>query len=644
MSGVARSLVFVLAVIGLIASISATYSNLTLGSGGNSVADLPVLRTESPQQTLESFVELKSELESARDSYERERSREHFELIVGLAAEFTLLIDLSSLPDAVAGKTGVITAMALLEISDLIPPFDLNSVPDETAMRDQGFTAYTVPGTPLRLRRISEGEREGEFLFESSTVRIAPRVLNGLLSDAPSAQETAWRAELERISGPWIPVGWIAALPESMTRSVWGTATWKVLATITIGFVLTVSMFLVRSMLPSAKSARLLSPVSRLFFTASMLPILLFVRHLLDSQIVITGTFADAARFVFTVIWYGALAAIFWYATLAAAAALRTSAVRSSDESNQSLLNLLAHVIGLLGAVWIAAFGLQSLGLPVFSLIAGLGIGGLAVALAVRPTLENLIGGLVIYISKPVRVGDWCQFGTHSGTVERIGVRSTSVRAMDRTLISIPNAQFSNMELVNWAQCDQMLIDPTIGLIYDTSSDQLRYVLAEARRMALSHPKIDSDSVRIRFVGYGESSLDISFRVYAEATEWNDFYAIREDFLLRLKDIVEAAGTSFAFPSHTLYVARDKGRDPEKTAGAEKSVEAWRRHRDLPFPNFSEVARGKMVNSIEYPPVGSPDRGVEQPGIEAASEPLSAEPANETEGTEPSPSRVSKDM
>ena len=143
--------------------------------------------------------------------------------------------------------------------------------------------------------------------------------------------------------------------------------------------------------------------------------------------------------------------------------------------------------------------------------------------------------------------------------------------------------------------------------------------------MALSHPKIDHDTVRIRLVGYGESSLDISIRVYAQTTEWNEFFAIREDFLLRLKDIVEAAGTSFAYPSRTLYVASNDSPDARKTAAAENTVNDWRGHNEFPFPDFSEKTRRQMENTLTYPPEGSPDRGVGQTRVAPASEPLSSE-------------------
>ena len=145
----------------------------------------------------------------------------------------------------------------------------------------------------------------------------------------------------------------------------------------------------------------------------------------------------------------------------------------------------------------------------------------------------------MLYLDQPVRIGDFCSFGDKTGTVENIGVRTTKIRALDRTLISIPNATLADMQLINWAKCDMMLITATIGLRYETENDQLRYVLVKFREMFHAHPKIDSDTVRVRFAGFGQSSLDIGVRIYALTRDFNEFHAIREDVLLRMSDIVK---------------------------------------------------------------------------------------------------------
>ena len=269
-------------------------------------------------------------------------------------------------------------------------------------------------------------------------------------------------------------------------------------------------------------------------------------------------------------------------------------------------------------------------------------MGGLAVALALRPTLENLIGGAILYMDRPVRIGDFCNFGGNTGTVESIGVRSSQIRTIDRTLVTVPNANFANMEITNWAACDRMMIRTTIGVRYETEPDQLRFLLANLREMCYAHPRIHPETVRIRFIGYGASSLDIDFRVYALTRDWNDFFAVREDVFLRVNDIVARSGTSFAFPSQTLYMGRDDGLDQEQSEAATNHVGAWREDGNLPFPTPTEEQIERLADTLDYPPRGSPGAGRPMSDAHDAVEPLSAGVGSEdveNEGDAASPER-----
>jgi len=230
-----------------------------------------------------------------------------------------------------------------------------------------------------------------------------------------------------------------------------------------------------------------------------------------------------------------------------------------------------------------------------------------------------------------VRVGDLCNFGNFRGNVENIGVRSTQVRALDRTLITIPNAAFADMEIINWAKCDRMMILTMIGLRYETEPDQMRYVLAQLRKMFHAHPKIKHNAVRVRFAAYGASSLDIEIRVYALTRELNEFYAIREDVFLRVNQIVKESGTGFAFPSQTLYMGRDHGLDKELSDAAEEKVETWRRTGQLPFPDMSASRIDELADTLDYPPYGSPHADSWDSQETQTPEPLSAEPQEDEE-------------
>ncbi len=256
-------------------------------------------------------------------------------------------------------------------------------------------------------------------------------------------------------------------------------------------------------------------------------------------------------------------------------------------------------LIGVLGV-------LGTLGVNISAAVAGLGVGGIAVALAAQKSLENLFGGVTLFADRPVQVGDFFKYGDQVGTVEEIGLRSTRVRTLDRTVVSIPNGEFANLPLENYAVRDRMRLWTLIGVRYETTPDQLRYLLARLREILLAHPRITEDPARVRFVGFGAYSLDLEVFAYANTGDWSEFLQIREDIYLRFMEAVAEAGTGFAFPSNTTYVGRDDGLDDKASREAEAQVAKWREEGDLPFPHFSDRFRREVENSLEWPPPGSP--------------------------------------
>ena len=250
----------------------------------------------------------------------------------------------------------------------------------------------------------------------------------------------------------------------------------------------------------------------------------------------------------------------------------------------------------------------QNYGFNVTALLAGAGVAGLAVAFAAQKTIENLFGGVSVILDQPVRVGDFCKVGAFQGTVEDIGLRSTRLRTVDRTVVSVPNAQFSTEFLENFGARDRIRLYQVLNLRYETTPDQLRWLLAELRRLLYSHPMIDREQARVRFVNYGPSSLDVEIFCFVRTTDFPAFTAVREDVFLRVMEIVGASGSGFAFPSQTLYLGRDTGIDAARTRAAEEQVEAWRRQGELPFPDFAEQEIGALGGTLSYPPEGSANR------------------------------------
>jgi MscS family membrane protein len=182
------------------------------------------------------------------------------------------------------------------------------------------------------------------------------------------------------------------------------------------------------------------------------------------------------------------------------------------------------------------------------TILAGLGVGGLAVALAAQKTIENLFGGFSVIGDRPVLVGDDCRFGNRTGTVMHIGLRSTRIRTPDRTIISVPNSQFSSMELENISGRDKIWFHPTLNLRRDTTSDQLLRVLTSLREILVSNPKIEAGKIPVRFVGVGAYSLDIEVAVYVNTSDYDEFLVLQQELLLKMLQAVEQAGTALAVP------------------------------------------------------------------------------------------------
>lgn len=251
----------------------------------------------------------------------------------------------------------------------------------------------------------------------------------------------------------------------------------------------------------------------------------------------------------------------------------------------------------------IAALG--TLGFDVTAGLAALGIGGIALALGAQKTVENLVGSLTLIADQPIRVGDFCRFGETMGTVEDIGMRSTRIRTLARTIVTVPNGEFSAFQIENYTRRDQFWFHPVLALRYETTPDQIRYLLVELRALLYAHPKVNPEPARVRFLGLGADCLNVEIFAYVHAVDYSDFLEVQEDLTLRIMDIVAESGASFAFPSRTLYMAQDAAPAEDKRAAAEARVREWSESGDLQLPRFQSERIDALRDTLVYPPEGS---------------------------------------
>jgi len=220
----------------------------------------------------------------------------------------------------------------------------------------------------------------------------------------------------------------------------------------------------------------------------------------------------------------------------------------------RSVLPLASRVTKLIIFLLVTAAILSNWGYNTSTILAGLGVGGIALALAAQKTIENLFGGVAVISDRPVAIGDYCTFGDRSGTVEDIGLRSTRIRTVDRTLVTVPNGSFSAMTIENFAGRDKILFHIKLNLRRDTNPNQVRTLLASLGETFTKNPKIEAGATPVRFIGIGAYSLDLEIFVYILTSDYDEYLKIQQELLLRILDQVAAAGTALALPTQTSII------------------------------------------------------------------------------------------
>lgn len=252
-------------------------------------------------------------------------------------------------------------------------------------------------------------------------------------------------------------------------------------------------------------------------------------------------------------------------------------------------------IIALLGII----------GVDVTAGIAALGIGGIALALGAQKTIENFVGSVSLIADQPLRVGDYCRVDDIKGTVEAIGMRSTTLRTSARTIVTIPNGQLSASKIENYAHRDRFIFNPIFNFRMETTPDQMRYLLVELKSLLYSHPAILNSPPIVRFTGITADALKVEVTAYIEAVTFEISQEVQEDILLRMMDIIENSGTSLAYPSQTLYMARDTSLSDEKKVAVSETVKKWKENNELQLPQFDPKRIEELKNSIKYPGDGS---------------------------------------
>lgn len=452
--------------------------------------------------------------------------------------------------------------LMLKEILDRIDLPPDNQIPGSAEINgpSEPLMHWTIPGTEIIISRASDGPRAGQYLFSQETVARIPK-FHAKVRNLPvkSGALAGIYEEFVHAPGLIVPVWVSRALPSWSRTVVFGETVWQ------WGFLVIVmggAFFLVRALLRLGRwwDARY-EGVNPLF----QFGLIVGLGASLSISVIAVNLLLYAGRFfgwawsiVSAGIWVLIFVGLGWLVVASGHWLGRAiNAHRQVSESSidgQLVLTMLKLATGA-ALVLVAVRATGFFGIPIEPVLAGLGIGGLAIALAVRPTLENIIAGLSLFLDKPVRVGDFCQFGESvAGNVEEIGLRSTRLRKFDDSIVSVPNSDFANRELTNFGRIRHRLFSTIVGLTFDTSQDQLRDVMDRIQQLLHSSPNVQQDWMEVRFKAIGQSSLDIEINAFLNTPSWDEMTNIRETLNFGILQAVEGAGVAFAFPTQSIHL------------------------------------------------------------------------------------------
>jgi MscS family membrane protein len=378
------------------------------------------------------------------------------------------------------------------------------------------------------------------WLFSSATLAAVPALYEEVTLERHTAVLPRWLTGT-RVGGvalvEWLIV--LLGLPILYLLTVLANRLLTPLTAPVVRRTLKDTAFARRGVLPAPARLLLLTLLAR--WALSALPLSLLLRQ--------TGSSLATLLSIVAVVW------LLIQVNGAVEQYIRSRVRRADLGAATSLLHVLRRCADVLVIFVGVIAGLRYFDVDPTPALAGLGVGGIAVALAAQKTLENVIAGASLIFDQAVRVGDFLKMGEVIGTVEHIGLRSTRIRTLDRTVVSIPNSQIASASLETISQRDKYWFHPIVGLRYETTAEQVHAVVDGIRRLLEQHRAVDSESVRVRFFRLGAFSLDVEVFAYVFARDWNHFLEIQEQLLFSVTETVEKAGTAIAFPSQTMYVA-----------------------------------------------------------------------------------------
>jgi len=523
--------------------------------------------TRSPRTTLQSFigtlddtyaqvrVVAKSYLASSRLYLSKEEGREIDRLLKQLLRA-TRTLDMSDTPAALVDQIAAFRALQLKEVLDRIALPDFESIPDAEAMESEEFKRWTLPGTEITIVRVEQGPRAGEYLFSSETVTRLPDFYQRVAHLPYQSTATAGWYDRYRYGGgglyKLVPYRWMLTLPEWSKRLVFDQPLWRWFGVLLVFLVAVLLYLMVRR---GAGTWAKRNPASNLRASWAQLskPIMLLILipivvHLLVENLRLSGAIQEVTTLTLWGIFTLSLTWAVWLGSHIVAESVVAAQGINTGSIDSQLIRLGLRLLATILSVIILVMGAQHLGIPAYSVIAGLGVGGIAVALAAKDSLANLLGSLLIMFEKPFRVGHWIKLGNTEGIVESIGFRSTRIRTFHNSLVSIPSNTLVNSTVDNMEMRRYRRVRTTLQISYDTPADKVEAFIEAIKQLVLDNPHTFKGRYRIRLDDFSDIGLQILVNFFLDVANTKEEQHERQQLLMGILRLAEAMEIQFVSP------------------------------------------------------------------------------------------------
>jgi len=508
--------------------------------------------TSSPRATLTSF------LTALNDAYAAAQRDEPVEVVLTSMGRAKRSLDLSRVPPRLAADVGAENAFLLKEVLDRIELPLPASIPGTDEVEHAGLTRWTVPNTEITLAKVTEGSRTGEFLFDAETVARAREYYRRTrhLPYKLGATPEIYKAYI-LTPGPAIDPYWQNVFPGWASFVILDQAVWQwigMVLVLLVAAVLVVVVYRWGRDWDERRHEDAVFKVGRILAVAFAVVVVSLTDNLTDRQINITGNVLHVKKLSLTLLFYGLVG---WLVALVGngipEAIIASRRLRPRGVDSQLLrLGFRLILFSALAALLMRAA--SQLGLPAYSVVTGLGVGGLAVALAARETLANFLGSITIMWDRPYRIGDWIVVGEQEGMVEDIGFRSTRIRTFYDSLLSIPNSDTVNAAVDNMGRRKYRRIRSFVSITYDTPAEKIEAFLEGIKNILLANPTTRKDYFNVVLHELGAHSLEIMLYFFLKVPGYPGELIERQRIFLEIIRLAEAMEVRMAFPTQTLHV------------------------------------------------------------------------------------------